>query len=56
MNTSEPTTEEELCQSLGKTILQAYENGVSIEGGACPLRHDDPDIPDLEIMFFLLES
>lgn len=56
MNTSGSTTEEELCQSLNETILQAYENGVDIESGAYPLYHDDRNIPDVEIMFFLLES
>jgi len=56
MNTSGPTTKEELSHSLDEAILQAHENGVEIESGAYPLYHDDPDIPDVEIMFFLLQS
>jgi len=56
MNASGPTTKDELCQSLDETILEAYENGVEIESGACPLQHDNPEIPDLEIVFFLLDT
>jgi hypothetical protein len=56
MNGAGPTTKEELRQSLDRTILQAYENGVNLENGAYQLRHDGSNIPDWELMVFLLKS
>jgi hypothetical protein len=51
-----PTTKEELRQSLDETVVQAYENGVNVADGAYQLHHDDPDIPDWELMLFLLQT
>ena len=51
-----PTTRAELRQSLDETIQQAYKNGVNLNDGAYPLQHDDPDMPDFELMLFQLKS
>lgn len=56
MGGQEPTTKEELRQALDKIIQQAYTNDVNLNDGAYPLHHDDPDLPDFELMLFRLKS
>lgn len=56
MDATGSTMKEELRQSLDEIIVQAHENGVDIEDGAYHFQHDDPDIPDWEIILILLQS
>ena len=55
MSGAGPITKEELRQSLDKTVCKASENGVDVEDATFQLRHDDPNIPNLEIMLVSLQ-
>ena len=56
VSNSGPTSKEELRKSLDETIKQAYENGVELDNGGYELRHDDPEIPDWEVLIYLLQA
>ncbi|WP_255149112.1 hypothetical protein [Halorarius halobius] len=47
---SEPVTKEELRTALDELILVAYENGVDVDNGGYALRHEDPELPDWEVV------
>jgi len=46
---SGPTTRAELRSALDRIILRAHTNGVDVDNGGFPLRHDDPTVPDWDV-------
>ena len=53
---SGPSTKEELRTVLDEIVLSAYENGVPVADGAYPLEHDDPDLPDWDLLITRVET
>jgi hypothetical protein len=46
----QPTSKAELRDALDELVLAAYANGVEVDDGAYALRHDDPGVPDWEVL------
>lgn len=49
-NESGPTTKAELEKALDELVLRAHANGVEVDNGGFALRHDEPEIPDWEVL------
>jgi hypothetical protein len=51
---SGPTNKAEFEEALDELIVQAYQNGISIDNGGYVLQHTSTNVPDMEVMFYRL--
>lgn len=54
-NDTGPTTKDELRDTLDELLLKAYENGVEVDNGGYGLTHDDPAVPNWDVLITLVE-
>lgn len=47
---SSPTTRLELERDLDDLLSRAFNNGIRVDNGGYALRHEDPDLPDWEVV------
>ena len=45
-----PGTKTELTAALDDLVSSAFANGVRVDDGGYVLRHDDPELPDWEVV------
>lgn len=49
-NQTTPTTRTELHAAMDDLLSEAHENGVAVHNHSYPLRHNNPKLPDWEVI------